>query len=419
MKNESTDIPLSTSQIDSSQEGIIELNQIIDFFYINFKKVILGVLVGLILGLAYWFIYSPYKGELTLLNKLVLIGNSNSNSNSNGNSNSNSNGNNLDILGWQQLVKSLPHLAKFILSQDNYGGYSHEQLLKMTSSKWWSKNVSPNFTLTKSDIKDMTLSPRDLEAGNVIVGFSINDSGHSALSVQKNLQETANFIRSGGSLLALQALLGSYELRLTESSAYLTSRLNDTQLKIEGLRRQSTNLELLQKKFPNSPNIPINSNAQNGGIKIEDIKFFPISSRLIAINSDLIDAQEELSLLHRQETQLKLLGDFTSKAKVFAVNNFDGLNLVDKLIEQEQILRKNLKSSDLYEIQILDEIHLDLLSVKRKFGYGLEAMQNGSVGREWALIPLAIGSFLGGLLAIFSIGARFLWHRYLKSKGGV
>ena len=378
----------------------ITFQQIANFFLLNWKRLLIGSALGLLLGITFWGCFAGYKADLLLSNKLT--------TNTSNTSNASEFNSSLDFVSWQLLVKKLPTFAMKLEANSNApGSYGN-----LTSAIWWSKNVVPMYVLSKVDLKELSSNPKILEASNLILAISITDTAPTAKTVQSNLLDAAHFIHIGGAYLAIEALLASYEMRINQESAQINSQILDTQIKVDDLLREIANLENLRKKFPQVAGLTM----QISQLKVEDVKFLPITTQLVALNSTLLNAQENLITLRHSQDELVLLGQFLAKAKELSNNNFDGLKLFESLMAIESEIRRGLKKSSFFQERILAKIRLDLVEIESRYGIGLEVYTQGIPSRSGVGKFAVGGLLLGFLLAVASVFFELLWHRYLVSR---
>jgi hypothetical protein len=259
-------------------------------------------------------------------------------------------------------------------------------------------------------MKDLSSNPKDLEGGNVILGLLILGSGSTANAVGSNMLAVAQFIRSGGAYLAIESLVGGYEMALNQDSAQIDERRISLQINAENLRKQVAILENLRKQFPQ----PAGNGAQQLDLKSSDAKYLPLTTQLIAVNADLAENQENQALLRSKQEELAVLNQFVVAAKALFKNEFDGLKLVQQMLKLQAEIEKGISNPSLYQKRILGQIKLDLVSIDTRYGVGLEIYQQSAVLRGGMWLYALGGLVLGATLVMFSLLAQGFWQRHLK-----
>ncbi len=149
-------------------EPEISLGEIFAFFIDNWKKIALGSLLGSLLGVIGWFIFADYKAELVINNTSKGV----------------------DFVSWRGLSKNFPGLAADLVEKQNITPIDIDLYKELSDSKWWSKNVLPTYTISKSDAKDLAGISKELQdsAGtsitNLIITYSSPDKQKALNSVK-------------------------------------------------------------------------------------------------------------------------------------------------------------------------------------------------------------------------------------------
>jgi len=261
-------------------------------------------------------------------------------------------------------------------------------------------------------MKDLLTNPKDLEGGNAILGVLILGSDSTANAVSSNLLTVAQFVRSGGAFLAIESLLGGYEMMLNQDAVQIDERMISLQINAEHLRKQAATLESLRKQFPQ----PAANGVQTLELKSSDTKYLPLTTQLIAVNADLAENQENLLLLRSKQEELAVLNQFAVAAKALLKNDFDGLKLAQQLLKLQVEIEKGIGNPSLYQKRILGQIKLDLVSIDTRYGVGLEVYQQSAVSRGGMWLFVLGGLILGATLVVFSLLAQGFWQRHFKSR---
>lgn len=357
-------------------EGV-DLGQVVDFLSEHWKKAAVGAVAGAVIGVAGWSVLASYKAETVLVNSVV----------SNSNSNSNSEQRAINFISWRVLQKNLP-----ILASQKESGWS-----ALESASWWQKNVVPTYSLSKADTKDLASISKELQdsEGQTILSLTVNANGSTKEKALSRLDELTRFIREGSVYLLLKGQVIGYEAKLLNSDADLQKRITDTEVELKFLRDRARNLESLRQRFPQ--NVAVASQ-QIVDLKDSNAKFMPISTQLVAVNTDINNAEESLKRMHEQQAQMKVLNEFVTQARSLLDKESNGLRLADGLLQIETEMRKAAKPEDIVTQQILNDIRAQVVQVQARFTKGLESGSAPYVSRPGPVLP-AVGGLLGGAFA--------------------
>lgn len=355
-------------------EGV-DLGQVVDFLSEHWKKAAVGAVAGAVIGVAGWSVLASYKAETVLVNSVV------------SNSNSNSEQRAINFISWRVLQKNLP-----ILASQKESGWS-----ALESASWWQKNVVPTYSLSKADTKDLASISKELQdsEGQTILSLTVNANGSTKEKALGRLDEVTRFIREGSVYLLLKGQIIGYEAKLLNSDADLQKRITDTEVELKFLRDRARNLESLRQRFPQ--NVAVASQ-QIVDLKDSNAKFMPISTQLVAVNTDINNAEEFLKRMHEQQAQMKVLNEFVTQARSLLDKESNGLRLADGLLQIETEMRKAAKPEDIVTQQILNDIRAQVVQVQARFTKGLESGSAPYVSRPGPVLP-AVGGLLGGAFA--------------------
>lgn len=353
-------------------EGV-DLGQVVDFLSEHWKKAAVGAVAGAVIGVAGWSVLASYKAETVLVNSVV--------------SNSNSEQRAINFISWRVLQKNLP-----ILASQKESGWS-----ALESASWWQKNVVPTYSLSKADTKDLASISKELQdsEGQTILSLTVNANGSTKEKALGRLDEVTRFIREGSVYLLLKGQIIGYEAKLLNSDADLQKRITDTEVELKFLRDRARNLESLRQRFPQ--NVAVASQ-QIVDLKDSNAKFMPISTQLVAVNTDINNAEESLKRMHEQQAQMKVLNEFVTQARSLLDKESNGLRLADGLLQIETEMRKAAKPEDIVTQQILNDIRAQVVQVQARFTKGLESGSAPYVSRPGPVLP-AVGGLLGGAFA--------------------
>jgi hypothetical protein len=371
-------------------EPEISLGEIFAFFIDNWKKIALGGLLGALLGVIGWFIFADYKAEL-------VVNNTNKG---------------IDFVSWRSLSKNFPGLASDLVTKGNITPIDAELYKELSDSKWWSKNVLPTYTISKSDAKDLAGISKELQdsAGTSITNLIITYSSPDKQMAVNNVEKVNQFIRSASTYLTLKEVLNGYESQTLALDAEVQQKITAAQVDLQYLSGKANSLEELRQRFPAN----VGANIQNIiDPKDAAAKYLPISTQLVAINSDIYDTKESLSRLSDNLMRNVIIKQFVAQAlPLMNSGNKDGLLLVDQLIKVQESIRSTIQPSDIKNINTVNGILADLISTKTRFSKFLESFLAPTAVKPSLLIPTISGLFIGLLFSLFGILAAKAWNNY-------
>jgi len=355
----------------------LSLNDMIDLIITSYKKILIASAIGALLGYAAWFFLFQYRAEVTLINAT----------------------NGLDLVSWRILQKGLPNLADQIV-QDNKAPESEVTVYRqMSDPEWWKSNVEATYALSKADTKDLAGISKDLDgAGSSILSLMITAPGHSRKASIENADVASRFLLTGGAYLQLRSMLNGYEAEALSAKADVEKRIGSTEIELAYLQGRAKNLDDLLKRFPSDQKIT----QQVTDPKDSGAKYLPISTQIIAINTEIYQNREVLARLTDRLTQLEIMNQFLQEATPKAQTQFDGIGLIKQYLLIEDTLRKALSPDDLKARAALDQLRSKLLKLEDRFTKGLEANTSPIAYKRGA-----IKVTLGGMALAFLVTLLF------------
>ena len=136
--------PNNPSSPDADHDTEISVLDIVGFLAQSWKKLAAAALAGAVLGLGFWFLAASYQVSINLRNN-----------------------EGLGILSIKSLQATLPNLAAEILEKNQAPEAKLGQYRSMSNPEFWKKALTPVFSLTKADIKDLGAEIKD--ANNAIL----------------------------------------------------------------------------------------------------------------------------------------------------------------------------------------------------------------------------------------------------------
>jgi len=384
-------------------EPEINIGEVIGFFIDNWKKMALGGVLGVFLGSMGWLAFADYKAELVINNisidktdKHIITG--------------------IDFVSWRSLSKNFPALATDLVSKENITDMEVDLYKELSDPKWWSKNVLPTYTISKSDAKDLAGISKELQdsAGTSITNLVINYSSFDKQKALVNIEKINQFIRSASTYLILKEILNGYESEALALDAEIQQKIIANEIELLYLSNKAKNLEDLRQRFPAN----VGANIQNIiDPKDAAAKYLPISTQLVAINTDIYNTQESLARLSDSLMRNIIIKQFVAQAlPLMNSGNKDGLILADQLIKVQEDIRSTIKPNDIKNINTVNEILADLISTKTRFSKFLESFLAPTVVRPSVLLPAIGGLFAGLLLSLFGILAAKAWNNYQATR---
>lgn len=371
-------------------ESEISLGEIFVFFTDNWKKIALGGLLGALLGILGWFIFAEYKAEL-------VVNNTNKG---------------IDFVSWRSLSKNFPGLAADLVTKGNITSINVDLYQELSDSKWWSKNILPTYTISKSDAKDLAGISKELQdsSGTSITNLIITYSSLDKEKALNNVEKVNQFIRSASTYLTLKEILNGYESQSLALDAEVQQKITAAEVELQYLSGKAKSLEELRQRFPAN----VGANIQNIiDPKDAAAKYLPISTQLVAINSDIYNTKESLSRLSDNLMRNIIIKQFVAQAHpLMNSGNKDGLLLVDQLIQVQENIRGTIQANDIKNLNTVNGILADLISTKTRFSKFLESFLPATAVKPSLLLPTIGGFFVGLLFSLFRILAAKAWNNY-------
>ena len=374
---------------DMNSEAEISLIDIVNFLQSAWKKLVIAAVVGAALGLGGWFFLASYQAEIVLVN--------------NGGA---------DLVGLRSLQKSLPHLADQIIDESKVPQGQESLYRTLANPDWWQKNLLPTYGMSKADTKDLASITGLESAGTSIVSLTITAGGSAKDKSIDNALGAKNFLLQGAAYLAVKSLLSSQEATLTGADADIAKKMNATQVELGYQQERLKSLEALARRFPNESKVI----SQVVDPKDSGAKYMPISTQIIAANTDINGSKESLERLKDAQTQTAVLRSWVGQAAPIVEASYDGLVLIKQLLEQESQLRATLDLKDPKSLAFVDGLRSTLISMNVRFTKGLE-MNTAPVSTKKGMIKTTAGGLAAALflMLLVLLGQR-VWQS-VKSGG--
>jgi hypothetical protein len=149
----------------------------------------------------------------------------------------------------------------------------------------------------------------------------------------------------------------------------------------------------LRTRFPG--NVVVGSQ-QVVDLKDSNAKYMPISTQIVAVQSDINAAQEDLARMRDKLAQSALLRAFVAKAQEETGKLHNGFALIDQLLKIVDGLRTAASQDDENAQLVLNTLQADLVKARTFYTKGLEIRLAPSVTPPALALPLVGGLLLGG-----------------------
>lgn len=383
--------PPSATLPESEDE--LNLQDVVDFVAQHWQKMATGAAAGLVLGLAGWFFLGRYSAESILINNEVeaqaVVGQPLADK---------AKTRAMSFLAWRSVSRSLPGLASQWVEEGRVDEDSMGQMRAMADPAWWNTSVKPTFSLTKADAKDLAAISKSMqESGSAdILNWVVTTKGKTEEQAERNAKVATDFIMQGAAYLSVREILSGYESQVLTAESDLQKKVSDTEVELKFLRARAQNMESLRQKFPG------NSSGSQQVVDLRDsnAKFMPIVTQIVAVQSDIHDAQERLERLQDKLQQSQLLRQFLDKTRDKTAQVGNGLQWIDELLQTLVTLRAQASADDANAQLVLNTVQADLVRVRTHFTKGLETRLAPSVTSPALLPPLAGGFVAGGGLTL-------------------
>jgi hypothetical protein len=384
-----TNHPTTAAQ-EGISEGEISLLDIVTFVQESWKKLAIAAVVGAVLGFGSWFFLGSYQAELVLLN----------------------NNGGIDLVSLRSLQKSLPNLADEIIGESKVPQGQESLYRTLVTPDWWQKNLVPTYGMSKADTKDLASTAGLESAGTSIVSLTLTAGGFSKEKAIEKVRSAKNFLLQGASYLAIKSLLNSQDAQLSSADADIAKKINATQVELGYQQERLKSLEGLAKRFPNEQK----TISQVVDPKDSGAKYMPISTQIIAANTDINASKESLERLKDAQAQTAVLRTWVKQVAPLVEGSYEGLVLMKQLLDQESQLRATLDPKDPKAQAFVDGLRSTLIAMNVRFTRGLE-MNTAPTASKKGMIKSTAGGLAGlfFLMLLVLLGQR-VWQS-VKSGG--
>ena len=268
--------------------------------------------------------------------------------------------------------------------------------------------------MSKADTKDLASTAGLEAAGTSIVSLTIAAGGSTKGKAIDNARGAKNFLLQGASYLAIKSLFSAQESQLISTDADLEKKINNTQVELGYQQERLKSLESLAKRFPNEQK----TISQVVDPKDSGAKYMPISTQIIAANTDINASKESLERLKDAQAQMAILRTWVKQVSpLMNGESYDGIALTKKLLEQESQLRATLNPSDPKSLAFVDGLRSTLLANDVRFSKGFEMnTAPTSSGKKGMMKSIAGGLVAALFLMLLALLGKRVWQT-VKSGG--
>ena len=317
-----------------------------------------------------------------------------------------------DLVGLRSLQKSLPNLAEQIIDEAKVPQGQEALYRTLSNPDWWQKNLLPTYGMSKADTKDLASTAGLESAGTAIVSVTIMAGGSSKDRSLENVRSAKNFLLQGASYLAIKSLLSSQAAQILAADAEIAKKINATQVELGYQQERLKSLESLAKRFPNESKVI----SQVVDPKDSGAKYMPISTQIIAVNTDINSSKESLERLKDAQAQTLVLRAWVKQAAPLVDGSYDGLALIKQLLQEESQLRATLDSKDPKSQAFVDSLRSTLLALDVRFTKGFEMNTAPTATKKGMLKTTAGGLAAAFFLMLFVLLGQRVWQT-VKSGG--
>jgi hypothetical protein len=348
-------------------------------------------MAGAVLGLSGWFFLGNYSAELVL-----------------------SNNGGIDLIGWRSLQKTLPNLADQLIEEKKIPDESIPFYRQMSDEVWWQKNVLPTYAITKADSKDLASTAGLESAGSSILNLTITARASSREKALGQSRTAASFLLQGGAYLALRSMFNGMQSAVLTADNDLQKKINDTQIELQYQQKRLANLEGLLKRFPGDAKV----SAQVVDPKDSGAKYLPISTQIIAANTEVNASKETLERLNDRISQIAIQKEFVQKAQPLVESNFDGLKLNQSLLDLQAQLYEQVGPDNIKDRAYLEGLRAQLLANQIHFTKGLME-DTPPIATKKGMLKATAGGLAAAffLMLMVLVGQRF-WQQVKTQKEG-
>lgn len=370
------------NMLNQATEEEISIQDIVKFCRDSYRLILAIGIISLCIAVLFSFFAGRYSGETILANN-----------------------DSLNIISWKTFQKSLPMLANEISSKDpsfsSQKGY-------LASNSWWEKNVIANQSLTKKDTKELISQNKELDQeATRINNFLIKAEGPTVIKTQERIRDSIDFMVNGISYLSYKNLINQYLANISNNELSSAKKLIDSEIELNFSNKRLKNLNDLKAQFPNQNQ----SISQVVDPKDSGAKYLPISTQIIATNTDINQLRETITRLRDEQQKIQVFKKFTEDIKELFNTSYDSKFIHNELIQKTANLKNHFDGNNLNYQQAIKSIENDLMAIQIRQNYGLDQVTSPMIKAP----PHLKHGLIGGLLGLI-LGLMIAMVRKMKDK---
>jgi hypothetical protein len=277
------------------------------------------------------------------------------------------------------------------------------QYAAMKEEPFWEKSFAVNFALSKLDAKNVVSLGKGLEnASSQITSFNLEAGSAKRGESIKNVLVLEDFIRQGGSYLALRALFTGYDTRLMYSLADIQRKISDLEVELGYQQERVKRLDNLLRRFPTASSVV----SQVVDAKDSGSKYLPLTTQIIAANADINTSAEALQRYQDELQRLKYFKDFIEQTKPLLHESYDGLLLIKKMLLVSQDMQKNVSGQSQEGFAEILKIQTELGEIENHYTLGLVKYTVPVTQKKGRLKSTAAGFAFGFFLMLVFVLVR-------------
>ena len=370
---------------DAMEENEISLIDIVNFFSDNWKKMCIAGIVGLITGALYWFFLVNSEAEKIITNNGVF-----------------------NVVSFKSLQKQLPILATQIGEEKKVPKGLETEFMAMENPNFWLNSLQPIYALTKQESKEFASLSKELDVETTrITQIRLISKALNKSKALENIDVYENFLRGGGSYIALKSMLNSYENEYITNSIETEKNIAGTKIELEYQQSQLKSLEELLRRFPNTSG----ASSQVVDPKDSGAKYLPLTTQIIAINTDINKNKESLERLSDQQLRLGIIKKFLDKSAPIMDKSFNGIELANQITKAIDGVQMEIPQGDSKSQQQILSLKASIYQLQMNFERVLYTTLAPNVTKKGMLKT----PFIGFALAFFGMFVYLVFRKVLAN----
>jgi len=391
-------------------EDEIDLLDMLAFFLDHWKQLLIGTVVGGLIAGGGWAYWGKYQAELLLINVGELAKSTGQTDAvreavrdavreavqdaAQPNEDEPDTSYLIDHRRWQSLSSGLPILAEEMLGAHIPAPNDTKLFEAMSKQTWWENNVTAIYLEEKVPGRKGRSTDTD-----TILRWKVTNQHRDQAEALKNVGVIAGFIKAGAAYLGARNYLIALEAGNVRGVANNRNSILKKENDLHYLLKRIQAYEALVKRFPEAGT---NKVQQVVDIKTASAKYLSLNTQLVALNTEVIDLKESLAKDRDDLEHFVIQRHFLDKAATLtSESNYNGVLLLERLIELVDSLQRQLTESDHAKIAGLFDIHSALVDIKTGFSTGIDQSLEPTAAKKGWVLPVAAGLVAGFVLMLF------------------